>query len=313
MIEDAPLSERAKRDSLKIFELIARAEGKVHGKDPLEVHFHEVGAVDSIVDVVGAAICWDLLGVDRITASTIELGGGFVNCAHGRMPVPAPATALILEGKPVSSGATNKEATTPTGAAILAAGATAFNPAQSGALRRSGFGIGQRHNPNLPNVVQGILYDNAASNDELDTDEVWELAVNLDDQSPEAVSHLCEQALAAGALDVWQTPATFKKGRLGAVVHVLADADRRSELADLILAESTSLGVRQRKWNRLKLQRRTREADTPWGIVRVKDAYRGDTLLRSKPEYDDCRRIAIAHGVPIAEVIQAALRNPPKP
>lgn len=300
MIEKSGLSEKVKQRAVDIFNRIAVAEGKVHGKEPLEVHFHEVGAVDSIVDVVGAAICWELLGVDRITCGPVELGGGFVDCAHGRMPVPAPATALILEGMAVTSGATSKEATTPSGAAILASGSGGKTAGlERGRIEKSGYGIGQRRDPNLPNVVQGVLLmaEQRGNDDGYDRDEVFELAANLDDMTPEAVAHLSEALMQAEALDVWQSPATFKKGRLGCVLHLLCRAKEKAALIDLLFERSSTLGVREQLWQRYKLERRHREVDTTMGKVRVKQAWRGGKLWREKIEAEDCGRIAQQRGL----------------
>ncbi|MDP4694187.1 MAG: nickel pincer cofactor biosynthesis protein LarC [Opitutales bacterium] len=293
-IEGSKLSNRVKADSIACFRALAEAEGAVHGIDPDEVHFHEVGAIDSIIDMVGAAICWDLLDVDRVVCSTLEVGGGTVKCAHGIMPVPAPATARLLQGKPFTSGATNKETTTPTGASLLVGKGAEFGGKTCGPQIKTGIGIGQRDDPNFANAVYVSLIDESIASKAYEQDEVVELATNIDDMSAEAISYLCEQVLTAGALDVWQTPATFKKGRLGCVVHALAPSNLVAAIEATFFKYSRTLGVRRKTWQRSKLTRETRVLDTPWGPVRVKQASDHNALTRHKFEYDDCARIAAA-------------------
>jgi len=308
MIEGAALKDSVKADAIAVFRVLAEAEGAVHDKPADDVHFHEVGAVDSIIDIVGAAICWDLLGVDAIASSTVELGGGTVQCAHGRMPVPAPATARLLEACPVSLNATDREATTPTGAALLVGKACRFNEPLAGRQLKAATGIGQRKDPNIANVLHVALYETETGAGGAAT--VWELAANLDDMTPEQVSFLCEQLLSSGALDVWQTPATFKKGRVGVVVSALARLDCLESVESSFLKHSRTLGLRRRKWGRTVLDRRIENVDTKWGPVRVKLAVGGDgEVLRSKPEYEDCKAIAERHGLSLSEVLDAVNRK----
>ncbi len=305
LIEQSSLSARAKRDALAVFQVLAVAEGDVHGKDPEDVHFHEVGAVDSIIDMVGAAICWDLLGIDAVTYSVLELGGGHVHCAHGTMPVPAPATARLVEGMRVSLGGTNKEATTPTGAALLKGMGARFAKGTQGAVINVGTGIGQRIDPNLPNAVQVMLVASDSPGD-MERDEVWEIAVNLDDMSPEKIAFLTDKLMDAGALDVWQTPVTFKKGRSGVVVSSMVPASLREAARDLIFKHSTTLGLRERKWDRQKLERTIEEVETEYGSVRIKVARSNGTVVRIKPEFDDCQRCAENHQVTLETIESAA-------
>ncbi len=308
MIETSTLKDSVKADAVAVFRVLAEAEGAVHNKPADEVHFHEVGAVDSIIDIVGAAICWDLLGVDAIASSAVELGGGTVQCAHGRMPVPAPATARLLDSCPVSLNATNKEATTPTGAALLVGKGCRFNEPLTGTQLKAATGIGQRKDPNIPNALHVSLYDTEVASGHATT--VWELATNLDDMSPEQVAFLCEQLVAAGALDVWQTAATFKKGRLGVVVSALATVESLEAVEAAFIKHSSTLGLRRKQWERTVLDRRIENVDTQWGAVRVKLALgaNGGTL-RSKPEYDDCKAIAEKHGLSMGEVLDAINRK----
>lgn len=307
IIKKSELKEPVKADAIAVFQALAEAEGAVHGKPVDEVHFHEVGAIDSIIDIVGAAICWDLLEVDRIAASTIELGGGTVKCAHGVMPVPAPATAKLIKGFPVSMGGTQKEATTPTGAALLAGKNCVFGKPIQGITLSTGTGVGQRDDPDMANVVYVSLMESDESASK-DADSVIELATNLDDMSPEHVAYLAELLMEAGALDAWQTPATFKKGRLGCVLSVLANPDDRESLTGLILANSTTLGVRWTTWQRSVLKREISEKETQLGNVRIKSVIRDGKVIRSKIEFEDLKRLAREHDLSLAEVEQKILR-----
>lgn len=300
-IEGSGLSDRVKADSVACFRALAEAEGAVHGIDAEEVHFHEVGAIDSIVDMVGAAICWDLLGVDRVVCRALEVGGGTVQCAHGRMPVPAPATARLLDGKPFSAGGTDKETTTPTGAALLVGRGCEFNATTSGVQIATAIGVGQRNDPKLPNVLYASLIDESLASAE-EADMVWELAVNLDDMTGEEVGFLCDQIREAGALDCWQIPAFFKKGRPGSIVHCLVPDSKRLELEETIFKNSHSLGIRRQKWERTKLRRSETTIETEFGPVRIKESEKPDGTKYRKFEYDDCARIARETGKSITEV-----------
>lgn len=301
-IEGSTLNARVKREAIACFQALAIAEGAVHGIAPEGVHFHEVGAIDSIIDIVGAAICWDLLNVDRVVCSTLEVGGGTVQCAHGRMPVPAPATARLLEGKPFTSGGTNKEATTPTGATLLIGKQAEFGARTQGQQLKAGIGIGQRSDPNLANAVYVSLIDEDSQTEGYEHDQVIELAANIDDMTAEAISYLSTQLLETGALDVWQTAATFKKGRLGVVIHALVDAEQVDAVEAALFIHSRTLGVRRQSWQRSKLKRTLITMETQWGSVRVKQAVGPNGASRHKFEYDDCIRIAQATNQAIAAV-----------
>ena len=300
ILESSSLDAEGKRDAIAVFRALAVAEGEVHGKPPEAIHFHEVGAIDSIIDITGAAICWKLLGVDRIAASVLELGSGTVKCAHGRMPVPAPATAKLVRNLPVSLGGTSAEATTPTGAALLVGKKCLFGQALSGTTLATGIGIGQRDDPAAANVVYVSLFEEESAGAS-PSGEVVELATNLDDMPPEHVAFLVEELMSGGALDVWQTPAGFKKGRLGCVLSVLIQPADRERMTGLILKHSTTLGVRWRTWNRTILDRECSEKDTPLGTVRIKSALKDGEIVRSKVEYEDLRRIARANNLSLRE------------
>ena len=304
MIEQSELSETVKTDSIEVFRVLAEAEGAVHNKPAEEVHFHEVGAVDSIVDIVGAAICWELLGIDAIAASTVELGGGTVQCAHGRMPVPAPATARLVETMPVSLNATNKETTTPTGAALLRGKQCRFHERVEGRQLKAGTGIGQRNDPNIPNVLHVSLMETGEAGASAET-LVWEVAVNLDDMTPEHVAFLCEQLMEAGALDVWQTAVTFKKGRVGVIVTALVAETDLSAVEATCFRHSRSLGLRKRPWDRVVLDRTFETLETRLGPVRLKVARDAEgRVCRRKPEYEDCKALATKHGLSLREVMR---------
>jgi hypothetical protein len=304
-IKASKLSKRVKADSIACFHALAVAEGTVHGIEPEAVHFHEVGAIDSIIDMVGAAVCWDLLKIDRIICTTLEVGGGTVQCAHGRMPVPAPATTQLLQGRKFTAGATDKETTTPTGAALLVGKMAEFGVSYSGEILKTAIGIGQRDDPKLANAVYVLLVEEGIELAPTPNtqDEVWELAANIDDMTAEAIAFLCQELLEAGTLDVWQTAASFKKGRLGTIVHALV-ADYKLSVAEATyFTHSQTLGVRRQKWKRSKLERLSKELTTPWGTVRVKIAKLADGTTRHKFEYDDLARIAKEETLTLPEVI----------
>jgi uncharacterized protein (TIGR00299 family) protein len=301
MIDEAPLDPAVKADAIEVFRVLAEAEGKVHGKPADAVHFHEVGAVDSILDITGAAVCWHMLGIDRIAGSTIELGSGTVKCAHGRMPVPAPATARLVEQFPVALGGTAGEATTPTGAALLAGKNCQFGLPVSGKSIGTGVGVGQRDDPMVANVLYVSLLEENEASETQPAGDVLELATNLDDMTPERVAFLVEVLLEAGALDAWQIPATFKKGRLGCVLSVLIHPEQREAVSSLIFKHSTTLGIRWRPWSRTILEREFIEKETPLGTIRIKSAKQNGKVLRSKIEFDDLRRIAREHNLSLSE------------
>ncbi|SHJ33623.1 nickel pincer cofactor biosynthesis protein LarC [Propionispora hippei] len=299
IINNSRLPERVKALSCRMFRKIAAAEAKVHGKTVEEVHFHEVGATDSIVDMVGAAIALDYLQVDKILASTVQVGGGFVKCAHGVMPVPAPATAELLQGIPVKSGLVPFETTTPTGAAVLAANVDQFTDEMNFVIEKTGYGIGHR-DMNIPNVLRVYLGRDDSRSAVKTGQWIWE--TNLDDMSPEQYGYVEERLFAAGALDVWKSPIVMKKGRLATTLSVLAEAASEQAVLDLLLQETTALGVRKYQVEKIMLDREFVTLDTCYGQISVKKAYYGGKLVKYKPEYEDCRRCAAAHDVPLALV-----------
>jgi uncharacterized protein (TIGR00299 family) protein len=299
LIDGAALSPGVKTRASTVFRRLAEAEGQVHGLDPERVHFHEVGAVDAIVDICGGVIGLELLGIDRIIASPVELGSGVVDCAHGRLPVPAPATEALLAGIPTLRGGQPFEATTPTGAALLATLADGFDPAPALTVRRIGHGAGRRDGP-LPNLLRLLLCD--PQDPQAPDDPLVELACNVDDMSPELFGPVMDRLLEQGANDCWLTPVIMKKGRPGILIGVLCRAALADTLTQTLLAETTSIGVRRHPVGRTALPRAIRRLDTPLGQVQVKLVRPPGQPLRAKPEHDDCLRLARMHGLPLPTV-----------
>jgi uncharacterized protein (TIGR00299 family) protein len=300
------LAPRARDAAAAVFRRIGEAEARVHDVALEDVHFHEVGAVDSIVDVCGAAIALDLLGWPRVVAAAPELGHGFVGTAHGRLPVPPPAVLEILRGVAIRPGGPPGEAVTPTGAALLAVladvgEAPAFVP------ERVGIGIGRARWPDRPNVLRMTLGTAVRAGRPAEGDAPWLLEANLDDCPGQLVARAIEVALELGALDAWATPCTMKKGRPGVVLAALAPAARRDAVARALAAETTTLGVRFRPVERLELDRELVTVETEYGAVRVKVGRLHGETLGAHPEYDDCLARARERGVAVREVAAAAM------
>ena len=317
LITRSKLSAWVKGKSVAVFQRIAEAEGKIHGRPPAQVHFHEVGAVDSIVDIVGACIALELLGKPRVLAAPVVEGTGWVNCAHGRFPVPAPATLAILGAR--SIGVTQceepHELVTPTGAALLAELAEHFGPMQNLAAEKIGFGLGTRDHRTRPNVLRAVLGRESKSQSpkskapDWEMDKITVLETNLDDVSGEILGYFIETALAAGALDAFYTPIQMKKNRPGALLTVLcgeADADRFSEM---ILRETSAFGVRRTVAERRKLQREFQRVKTPFGEVVVKIGRLNGKAVQAAPEFESCKKLAIRTGIPLKRIYQAALKT----
>ena len=297
IIESSGISDYAKQLSITMFRLIAEAEGKVHGKPWDEIHFHEVGAVDSIVDIVTAAICIDYLKPDRILSSPVQLGGGFAVCSHGSMPVPAPATAEILKNIPIRLGLVPFEACTPTGAAILKAVVNDFIDQPDLAIKSIGYGLGHK-DASVPNVLRVFMSEDSS----MQKDTQWLLETNIDDMSPEMLGYVEERLLDVGALDVFRTPIVMKKGRAAVKLSVLANSRTEAAVLDVIFRESSSIGLRKYEVGKIMLSREFIEVDTVYGRVSVKKSYYKGELVRSKPEYEDCRRLAKEHGVTLGQI-----------
>jgi len=293
-------------DALRIFRRLAEAEAAVHGTPIEKVHFHEVGAADAIVDVVGACAGLRELGVERVLCSPIPTGSGQVTCHHGVMPVPAPATARLLEGAPLAACAEPGELTTPTGAAILTTLADAYGPPPTMTLRAVGYGAGTRQGQTRPNFLRLLLGDETGRRDDADRDTVLQLETQVDDATAQSLSFALERLLESGALDAFLTPIVMKKGRPGALLTVLARAADADGLEAILFAETGTLGVRRRECQRTTLRRRHESVCTPFGEVRVKVSER-DGAERAWPEYEDCAAAARKAGVSLRSVQEAAL------
>ncbi len=300
------LSPFVKSRATAVFHRIAVAEGKIHGLPPEEVHFHEVGAVDSIVDIVAFCIGLEALGRPRVLASPLFEGSGFIHCAHGHFPLPAPATLEILAGIPLRQIAEPMEFITPTGAALLAEFAEEFAPMPALAVERIGYGVGTRDTPQRPNILRAVLGEVAAA---AEIDTVTEIESNLDDLSPELLAAATERLLAAGALDVFLTPIHMKKGRPAFRLTVLAEPARADEFARLVLRETSAFGVRMHDCRRLKLRREIMSANTAYGSIAVKCGWLGDELVQAAPEFEACRRAAESSGASVRDVYLAAVQN----
>jgi uncharacterized protein (TIGR00299 family) protein len=309
LIQYAALAERVKQMAIQTFELLGHSEAKIHNVPVERIHFHEVGAVDAIVDIVCACAGVHALGVDAWYCSPINVGGGTVVCAHGTFPVPAPATADLLRGFPTYSAHIQKELVTPTGAALLRMLNPTFGQQPPMRVERIGYGAGTRNTKNFPNVVRlslGEAIDSAQSATD-STTEVTVLETALDDMSPQLLAHVAERALAEGALDVMLTPVIMKKGRPGTLLTVLCDPAHASTFEKLILRETTTLGLRIRNDRRLCLDRTHVTAATPYGNIRVKVGSLADEVLNVAPEFGDCRAASAAHSVSVKLVQQAAV------
>ena len=301
IIVNSELSDKVKTMSMNIFRLVAQAEAKIHGKPVDEVHFHEVGAIDSIVDIVGAAICIDYLSPDRIIASPVEMGGGFVICAHGRFPVPAPATLEIMRGKPMKLGAVPFETATPTGVAILAALADEFTDKPAFNMVKIGYGIGNR-DTEIPNVLRVCIGEEDGQDFAEQTVDAVVVECNIDDMNPELYGYVMERLFEAGADDVYLQNIIMKKTRPAVMLSVLCAPEKIAAVEQLLFSETTTLGVRYQYVKKTMLDRRFATVDTPWGAVRIKEAYLHGEKIRAKPEYDDCVAIARKQGVSIEKV-----------
>lgn len=294
-----PVRERA----LDVFTCLAAAEAEAHGVDIEAVRFHEVGALDAIVDVVGAALGFVHLGIERIHVAPLPLGGGVTPAAHGRLPVPGPAVVNLLRGRAVRLADGDGELVTPTGAAIVAALATT-DPVPACRIVAVGYGAGDRILTDRPNLLRIMIGEAIVPPAD---DEVVVLEATVDDTSPQLWEHVLERLLEAGARDAFLTPVVMKKSRPGTTLTVLAAPEDRERLAALVFAETSTIGLRWTPWRRIVLPRENRQVETPWGAVRVKIAIAPDGTRNLAPELDDCRRLARRHGVPLKRVHQAAL------
>ncbi len=309
IISAAAISETAKKTAIAIFEALGQAEAKIHNTSVESVHFHEVGAVDAMVDIVCAAVGTEALGVDEIVCSSLNVGGGTVKCAHGVFPVPAPATVELLAGAPIYSSGLQAELVTPTGAAIVKTLATRFTAFPEMKIEKSGYGAGSRDFPGHPNVLRLTVGESTSSHLAVNTsaETITILEANLDDMNPQVFGYVMDRLLEEGALDAFGMPVQMKKNRPGMVLTILCKPDDAAKLTQIVFTETTTLGVRRREEMRATLARRWENVHTPWGDVRMKVASMNGTVTNYAPEYEDCRRIAAEHRVPLKSVMGGAI------
>jgi uncharacterized protein (TIGR00299 family) protein len=309
LVGTSGLSERTKARASRAFARLGDAEARAHGTTPDQVHFHEVGAVDAIVDVVGACAGFEMLGVERFVSSPVNVGGGTITFSHGHYPVPGPATAELLKGAPIYSGAVQKELVTPTGAAVLMAVVDEFGPIPQMRLERVGYGAGARDVPRHPNVLRVMIGESDAAGgggDRIAGDRVVVVEAAVDDMTAEALGHFVERALGEGALDVYLTPAQMKKNRPGVEITLLARPEDLDRMSRLVFRETTTIGLRHREVARRVLDRETATVETEYGPIRVKVARLAGEVVNAAPEFEDCRAAAERAGVALREVQAAA-------
>ncbi|WDP88497.1 MAG: nickel pincer cofactor biosynthesis protein LarC [Desulfobacter sp.] len=324
MIENGDLPEKVKANALAAFKKIALAEAHIHGKDIDHVHFHEIGGIDSLVDIIGTFLGMDYLGVSRVVASKIPLGSGTIECAHGTIPVPVPATLAVLKGLPVTQSDAKTEIVTPTGAAIVATLAEAFGSMPEMEITKTGYGAGKRDTgastPNILRMVLGRPVENAGRTDQMPgehilRDRVMVIHTHVDDMNPEILGFVMDRLLEKGALDVSFTPIFMKKNRPATRLEVICREDDLDEMAPFILTQTTAIGLRYKVWDRMVLPRETMAADTDLGRIQVKKIIDPNGDVRILPEYEDCRKKALDHDLPLHRVyervqVQANPLNP---
>ena len=310
LIKKASLPEKAAGRALEIFDRLAEVEGKLHNVPPGQVHFHEVGAVDAVLDIVGTCVGMELLEISDLACSPLNVGSGTVNAAHGTLPVPAPATAELLKGIPIYSSGVEGELVTPTGAALVAALASGFGPLPLMKVAKIGYGAGEKDyhgHPNLARLYLGEKVEAAMGHPGLPGAEIVSLIeANVDDMSPQIYGYFLEQALAAGALDVTCSSAQMKKNRPGLTISILCEPHRTDALSQLLFEQTTTIGVRIFEARRQVLEREMVTVETPFGAVRVKVSRRQGKVLNAAPEFDDCQRLAAEKSAPLKQVMAAA-------
>jgi uncharacterized protein (TIGR00299 family) protein len=313
LLENSSLATEVKSRALSVFHRIAVAEGKIHGVPAEDVGFHEVGAADSIADIVAACAGIHALGPLRVEASVPVEGSGWISCAHGRFPIPAPATLEILAGVPLRQVAEESEFITPTGAALLAEFCERYGPMGEMRIERTGYGLGTRETPPRPNVLRAVL-GQTGDPESAETDEISQIETNLDDITPELAASAMQKLFQAGALDVFFTSAQMKKNRPGFVLTTLCAPDKTDDISRILLTETSAFGVRIHTAKRYKLRREFRDVETPYGPVRIKLGFLGEDLVQSAPEFESCLAVAEMAGVSVRDVhIAAWIGTTPKP
>ncbi len=306
IIYDSRLLPRVKERAAKIFSRLAEAEARVHNEPIEKIHFHEVGALDAIIDVVGAAICFDLLGIEHFASSPLHVGSGTVDMDHGRFPVPPPAVTELLKGAPFYSTEIKGELLTPTGAAIITTVCSEFGSLPQLKLEQIGYGAGTREYEKFPNVLRVLIGETQA--EQRREAQLWMLETNVDDMSPQVFGHAMERAFELGALDCYFTPIQMKKNRPGVLLSVLCREDEREKLLDLLFNETTTLGIRSYQVERRALERRTVRVETQYGPIDVKVATLNGHIVKAMPEYEQCRQAARDADVPL-RMVEEAVRN----
>jgi pyridinium-3,5-bisthiocarboxylic acid mononucleotide nickel chelatase len=304
LIQQSELSAKVKADSIEIFRRIAKSEAKVHHTSMEKVHFHEVGAVDSIVDIVGGALAMELLNVERVFSSPLNVGEGLVECEHGTLPVPAPATLNLLEGIPCFSSGVQKELTTPTGAGMIGFFAEKFQSLPKMKILKTGYGAGDHVIENSPNMLRIILGELEGGSE---TESMTVVESNIDDMNPEFYDHVMDMLFKAGAVDVTFTPVSMKKNRPATKLSVLVAPEKREKISKIILSETSTFGVRYFAVNRTTLDREIQIIKTPYGPAKVKVGSLDNTPLQISPEYEDCKKIARREKLPIKKVYEEIL------
>jgi len=305
LIEGSALSPAAQARAKGLFGRLAEAEAAVHGTSPDKVHLHEVGALDSIIDIVGTVYGLEALGIEQVVASPLNVGSGTIQCEHGVYPVPGPATIRLLEGVPIYAGPQGAELVTPTGALLVTGYADRFGPLPPMRVRRVGYGAGGREFPDVPNVLRILIGD---ADSTAPAGRVVVIEAEIDDMNPQIFGVLMDRLLAGGALDVFYTSIQMKKNRPGTLLSIVAPPEARDALTSLVFRETTTIGVRHTEMQRECLDRETVAVETPMGRVRIKVARRNDAVLNAAPEFDDCVRIADETGTPVKDVQAAAMK-----
>ena len=306
IINQSGISKQAKKTAIAIFNKLAQAEAAVHGKETDEIHFHEIGAVDSIVDIVSAAIGVEALGIEKVYCSTLSVGGGMVKCAHGLLPVPAPATAELLKNIPIAAGPAQVELLTPTAAAILTAIVGQFGPVPAMKIESAGYGAGTLQAEEFPNVLRLILGQQATA-DSADADSVYLLETNIDDVSGELVGSVTDKLMSAGALDVFTTPIYMKQNRPAVQISVLCEIGSGEQLEKVLFEQGLTFGIRKQILQRSKLAREFVTVETEFGKIRIKTGSLNGKIVNAKPEFSDCRLAAEKHSVAVKDVLDAAV------
>jgi uncharacterized protein (TIGR00299 family) protein len=304
IIYDSRLSDRVKDRAAKIFSRLAEAEARIHNEPVEQVHFHEVGALDAIIDVIGAAIGFDLLGIERFVSSPLHVGSGMVQMDHGRFPVPPPAVTELLKGAPLYSTDIKGELLTPTGAAIITTVCSEFGALPALKLAQTGYGAGTREYEDFPNVLRVLIGETLDA--QRSEAQLWMLETNVDDMSPQVFGHVMERAFELGALDCYFTPIQMKKNRPGVLLSILCSEDEREKLLHLLFSETTTLGVRNYQVERRALERHTVRVETQYGPIDVKVAQLNGHIVKQMPEYEQCRQAARNANVPLRNVEEAA-------